>query len=120
MTDFRFFNVNPTKAITNDCVCRAISGATNQDYYSVEKQLIQNSQDNNCDPLTLDCYQNLLENVYNFKRYNGNGLKVGDIAKLYNKAIVRIQGHLTFCENGKINDIWDCSNEIVDVFWVVE
>lgn len=118
-TDFKYFNVNPNNRVINDCVCRAISGATNQDYYSVEKQLLDNSYENNCDTLCVDCYEHLLEDVYNLKRHNANGLTVGEIASLYNKAIIRIHGHLTFCENGKVNDIWDCSNEIADIFWVI-
>ena len=32
--------------------------------------------------------------------------------------IIRIKGHLTCSIFGKIPDIWDCSNEIVDCFWV--
>ena len=34
--------------------------------------------------------------------------------------IIRISGHLTCAKSGTIYDIWDCTNEIVDVYWIVE
>ena len=34
--------------------------------------------------------------------------------------IVRIEGHLTMCRMGICYDIWDCTGEIADVFWIVE
>ena len=35
------------------------------------------------------------------------------------KLIIRVDGHLTYSIFGEVLDIWDCSDEIVDCYWVV-
>lgn len=44
-----------------------------------------------------------------------------DIAEKYknNKVIIRIESHLTSSLYGVVNDIWDCTQEEVDVYWIV-
>ena len=57
-----------------------------------------------------------------YKIYNGRGATVEEIAEHYpnSKLLLRLDGHLTCCINGNCYDIWDCTNESVDVYWVVE
>lgn len=31
--------------------------------------------------------------------------------------LLRLYGHLTVCDDGVIEDTWDCTNEIVDMAW---
>ena len=47
---------------------------------------------------------------------------IGLIAEEYkrNVIIVRIDGHLTSCVYGTCVDIWDCTGEKVDCFWIVQ
>ena len=35
------------------------------------------------------------------------------------KLIIRVEGHLTCSLYGVVTDIWDCSEELVDRYWVV-
>lgn len=35
------------------------------------------------------------------------------------KLIIRVDGHLTCSMYGVVTDIWDCSEEMVDRYWVV-
>jgi hypothetical protein len=38
----------------------------------------------------------------------------------YGTYIIRVDGHLTHCKDGICYDIFDCTNEIVDLVWLVE
>ena len=53
---------------------------------------------------------------------NGEGKAVSEIAEQHpdDILIVRIQGHLTCVIKGVLFDIWDCTDEICDRYWIVE
>lgn len=118
---YTYYNKNPLKNIENDCVCRAISTALDRDYYEIEDLLYQNSNKCDCNMLTKSCYRQLLERHFGLKVHNGKGRTVEEIAYSYpnNNVIMRVYGHLTCSIKGEVIDIFDCSNEIVDEFWVV-
>lgn len=122
MTNYKFYNANPLGNIEQDCVCRAISKATELPYREIEKKLYLISEVFECDELCVCCYQHLLEKVFGLTQRNANGMSVGKIAKDFkrNRVIIRINGHLTCSIYGTVYDIWDCTDEIADVFWVVE
>jgi hypothetical protein len=46
---------------------------------------------------------------------------VREIAERYprRKVIIRVDGHLTCSMYGVVTDIWDCSEELVDRYWVI-
>lgn len=116
-----YYNQNPQKDVKLDCVARAISLALNINYYDVIYILYNNGYNNCCDGLTVDCYANVLENVFGFKCYNANGKKVREISEDFKDDIVliRIPNHLTCSILGNVYDIWNCTNEVADRFWVV-
>lgn len=117
---YRYLNVNPKGEIKGDCVVRAISFALNIDYYDVVDMLIHNSNYFNCNLLVRDCYSKILTIDFNLPEYSGNGMSVKQLAYEFNDKIliIRTEGHLTCSKYGIIYDIWDCSDEIVDCFWV--
>lgn len=95
----------------------------NQDYYDIEDQFYKNSQKYDCEPLTKSCYRNLLENYFGLSASRGYGRTVQQVANTFpnNRVIMRLHGHLTVSDfGGVIKDIFDCSHEIVDEFWVVK
>lgn len=118
---FSYLNVNPHGDIKGDCVVRAISFALDLDYYDVVDMLIRNSNYFNCNLLVRDCYSKILTIDFNLPEYDGQGLSVEQLASEFrdNILIMRTEGHLTCSKYGIIYDIWDCSDEIVDKFWVV-
>ena len=122
MLDYKFYNANPLSKIEEDCVCRAICKATKKSYYSIKRKLKLIGELFECDALCVCCYHHLLEQVFGLKPKYANGQTVGKIAKDFkdNILIIRIQGHLTMSEFGTVYDIWDCTQEKVDVFWIVE
>jgi len=117
-----YYNRRPDGKHLQDCVCRAISTATGLNYQAVEKLLNITSEMYGCEKLCVNCYHNLLEALLSYPCIVcKNNETVEDIAKKYpsNKIIIRVQGHLTCSVDGAILDIWDCSNEIVDCYWIV-
>jgi hypothetical protein len=121
MIDYRFYNANPLGNIEQDCVCRAISKATDIPYEIVEIKLEAIGELFECEELCVCCYHHLLEKVFGLKQKFANGKTVKEIAKEFDdcKVIIRIDGHLTCSLYGIVYDIWDCTDEIADVFWIV-
>lgn len=120
---YKYYNRNPKRIHLQDCVCRAISTATGLCYEAVNNLLELTACEYDCDKLCVCCYHNLLENILCYTRQECDFNKtVSDIAMLYprNKVIIRVNGHLTSSINGTILDIWDCSDELVDCFWVIQ
>lgn len=119
---FRYYNANPENLKIGDCVVRAISNAIEKPYTDVLFELCSISNYFNCDMLVKDCYNILLNDYYGFKCFHGMMRTVEEVANdfLDKTLIIRIENHLTMSRNGIIEDIWDCSNEIVDCFWIVE
>lgn len=119
---FKYYNINPRGETENDCVNRAISLALNCDYAFIYYLLYDNSIEGECDMLVKGCYRHILEDYFYLKPRSARGKTVAEIGRMYpyNNVIVRIDGHLTAVINGVVNDIWDCSNEIADEYWVVK
>lgn len=117
---YKYYNRNPEKEKLPDCVCRAISLATQCPYYLVWDLLKKNGLDRGCDAINLSCYAKLLDDI-GFKKIDAKGRKVGELACTFpnSRLIIRIEGHLTCCINGVCYDIWDCTKEIADCYWVV-
>lgn len=119
---YKYYNHNPNNFKLKDCVCRAISTATGLCYEAVDNLLEMTAREFECDKLCVCCYSNLLEDVLCYSRTNCNFKKtVEEIAAEHpkNRLIIRVDAHLTTSINGNILDIWDCSDELVDCFWVV-
>jgi hypothetical protein len=104
-------------------VCRAISTATGLSYITVDKLLELTSKGFGCDKLCVCCYHNLLDDILGYTRISCEFEKsVSEVAAEYpnNKLIIRVNEHLTCSIYGCILDIWDCSDERVECFWIVQ
>lgn len=120
---FVYYNARPDGEREEDCVCRAITLATGLRYNTIEKLLDMTAACYGCDALFVDCYAQLLEDVFGFRGVPCfHAETVADIARAYpnNKVLIRINGHLTVSISSFIFDTWDCSDELVDRYWVVE
>lgn len=122
LEDYIYYNRNPNKDIDIDCVVRAISLALNLDYYKVEDMLFNVGYCFECEELEVQCYSYLLERVLDFKVYDAENKTVSQIAEEYpdSTLLIRIEGHLTCAIDGIVYDIWDCTNEIADRYWIIE
>ena len=119
---FKYYNQNPNGYHIPDCVIRAISTALDIDYYDVVKMLKSNSEIYNCDTLCVCCYEKLLDLDFRLPHYYGDGRTANEIAEDYPRSILllRMDGHLSTSVDGQILDIWDCGNEIITDYWVVD
>lgn len=119
-SNYRYLNLQPLGMHDEDCVCRAISLAVNEDYYKVDNQLKLVAQLLECDELCVCCYKFLIEKVYGLIPSNEfKGMAISDFLNVHPEGIyiIRINGHLTCAIDGVIFDIWDCSEEIIDMIW---
>lgn len=122
MSRYVYYNVNPEGETLPDCVTRAISLATNIPYYEVEDLLSFVGDYYCCEELCMSCYSHLLENILGFPIFEANGMKVKELADMYPNDIllIRIDSHLTCSICGIIMDIWDCTEECADKYWVIK
>lgn len=122
MTRHKFYNRNPLGKREKDCVCRAISLGVNRDYYDILDKLYNIADLFDCEALCVDCYKHLLDKVFNLQRiecYHGCPIYEFLDEHSYGIYIIRIEGHLTCAIDGCIYDLWDCSDEIIDIVWEV-
>lgn len=117
---FKYYNNNPMKQKLPDCVCRAISLALRLPYNYIMDKLRENGVCYDCDDLTVDCYTNLIRDL-GYESSDAGNLSVEELCSAYpdDILIIRISGHLTCAINGILHDIWDCSNEIADLYWII-
>lgn len=118
-----YYNRNPNSFVLKDCVCRAISTATGLKYEAVNNLLDLTAYENDCDKLCVCCYDNLLTGTLCYRKINCYFEQtVSEIASDYpkNKLIIRVKGHLTCSIFGTILDIWNCRDELVDCYWIIE
>lgn len=123
MSRYKYYNRNPKRLHLQDCVCRAISTATGLCYEAVNNLLELTSNEYNCEKLCICCYHNLLDDVLCYHREDCDfKYTVEEIVSKYprNKLLLRIDAHLTSAINGTILDIWDCSDELVDCYWIIQ
>ena len=118
---FIYYNHNPNGYHIPDCVIRAISTALGITYFEAIKKLKVNSDLYNCDELCVCCYEKLLDYDFNLPHYKSNGETAATIAEDFPDDILllRMDGHLSCSMFGDIVDIWDCSDEIITDFWIV-
>lgn len=122
MSRFKFVNVNPLDSIEEDCVCRAITNAIGEDYYTVKRRLYLVAELFDCDMLCVNCYKFLLDEVYKLDRLDEfSGMTINEVLEHLQKGtfLIRVDGHLTIIRNGVIEDIWDCGEEEVRVIWCI-
>lgn len=118
---FYYYNRNPWQADEEDCVCRAISAALDISYVAVDRLLDLTAYAYGCEKLCVCCYHHLLEDVFAMEPADGRGLTVGEIAEEHpgRKLLIRCDGHLTCSMYGVVIDTWDCTDEVVDCYWIV-
>jgi hypothetical protein len=119
---YRYYNQNPNGYHIPDCVIRAISLAMGISYYEVISLLHLNAERYNCDELCVCCYEKLLDFDFDLPHYYGNGNTAQEVALDFpeNILLLRMSGHLSCSIRGEIWDIWNCSDEIITDFWIVD
>ena len=109
MADYVYLNVNPDQLTVSDCVTRAITLTTGLPYSKVRKMLFHTAKLLGCEKLCVMCYKFLIEDVLKCRRVNCDGMYPNNFAELHRDGtyLLRMNGHINCCIDGKIYDIFD-------------
>lgn len=135
---FRYHNVNPKGKITTDCVYRAISNAMDIPYAQVAREMTELQIETGWDTAEqrlIDKYITskgwkkhsqpyTYDDLDNKKKYTGKQF-VEYLSRLNSQMFSRVimnigSEHLSCIVDGKIEDIWNCSNNCVGVWWTAQ
>lgn len=119
---YKYYNANPQDYHIPDCVIRAITLAMDMKYYDVVALLQVNADFFECDCLNKLCYEKLLDNDFNLPHYVSENKTAEEVANDFpnNVLLLRMNGHLSCSICGVIFDIFDCSQDYITDFWIVE
>lgn len=122
MAKYIYYNVNPRGEEIGDCVIRAISLATNIDYYEIERLLYETGDYYECEELCVCCYSKLLEEYFNFQPIECEGMTANEFANKHpvGTYLIRMDAHLSVVIDSNIYDIWNCGNEKLTIAWRVD
>ena len=125
--NFRYYNNNPNKYKTGDCVVRAISAALDKSWEDVFRDLSEYTLKYK---YFLSCQElygiYLKDNKWRKhkapRKKNGDEYLLGEwLKKFKDEAVVIIDGdHLTYVNNQIVYDIWNCTDNVVGEFWTKE
>lgn len=120
----KYFNPNPLKKETGDCVVRAICKVTGKDWDTVYKRLCNIGLELKEMPSSDECWKKLLTDC-GFK-YTGVKVKKGskrplveDFAKDNKKGtyVLRVANHVVPCVDGYYYDVWDSGECSMYGYW---
>ena len=124
---FHFFNVNPHKRLGGDCVVRAICVFLDISWEQCVREMTELGikkgvllNDKSCINYYLESkgYKKMpMPRKDDNTRYTAKEFcqELADSSKKY---ILSLAGHETVVVNGKVNDIWDCTDSSVGNYWV--
>lgn len=125
--EFIKYNSNPKNKITNDCIIRAITIATNkrwEDVYreltelGIRKGLMINDKKNWKAYLKMLGYEKQkTPKKEDNKRYSIKEF-YEELAETQQIYIVSIRSHLTIIKDKNLYDTWNCSNKCMGNYWV--
>lgn len=118
--NFKYYNNNPLKRYTPDCVIRSTSCATHKSWDEVYDELSDLAQYYGTMFDQKDFVIWYLDN--NYERVPYLPLKVGDVAKEYSNNIIlcTMKGHICCIRYGIIYDTFNPSERIAEEAWIVE
>lgn len=120
----KYYNPNPKKIETGDCVVRAICKATGKDWDTVYQELVEIGFELKVMPNSDTAWKHYLSQhgFIEHKISNKKGTKrptVASFARTHPKGtfILRIANHIVTCVDGYYFDIWDCGDSSLYGFW---
>lgn len=123
---FTYHNVNPKDKVTGDCVVRALAYANDMTWDEVFFELCSIGINKKLMPNNEKVYEQFLKDKGWRKQkqpadYDGTKYRAfnfcNEFARPENRYIISMRRHLTVIANRKVVDIWDCSKEVVGVYW---
>ena len=122
---FHYYNCNPQKRFTDDCVIRAITSSTGDSWEKTMTCLAEYSIKTGYMLNTPKCYGKYLEDCGYVKQKqpvhkDGKKVRFKEFVQKYDgHAICHCgKGHVTYVADNSTWDIWDVSDEVVGNYWV--
>lgn len=119
-----YFNPNPLKLKTSDCVIRAICKATNKEWDTIYRELFEIGFELKVTPTNDDAWKEYLNrnDFIQHKVSNKKGVKRPTVASFaaQNKKgtfVLRVANHVVTCVDGYYYDTWDCGNKSLYGYW---
>lgn len=116
---YRYYNANPRKLLTDDCVLRSISVAEGTSWNDCQLKLSVLSREAGKILNDSDFVEDYLDDRY--PRQYCRNMTVGEFARKYPKGhfLVTMNGHITAIIDNVIVDTFDCSNRLIKGCWRV-
>lgn len=120
---WEYYNPNPFKKKTTDCVIRAIAKAKNISWDNAFDLLVNKGKELKETPTSMIVVEDLFKSNKTLPvKYSKNGqkyrLKVNEIT-FKGTLLVRVAHHVVCYSNGKYFDIFDCGDKSLYKAWVV-
>ena len=124
---YRYYNCNPLRRFTDDCVVRAVSSSTGMEWDETMRELAESAIKTGYMLNTPENYGRYLEERGYVKQKqpvhkDGTKVKFHEFVKVFDGHAVAHcgRGHVTYVADNYVWDIWDVSDEIVGNYWVCE
>ena len=125
---YQYFNAHPKNLKVGDCVKRALTIATGEDYMEIQRQLNKIKKEIGAKSYSDNCVwkkfiQDKKWKELSFPAVKGEDRMNGEsFCKKFKNGtyILRMAHHLTVCKGGTIYDTWDCSRKCVYKAWIIE
>lgn len=124
-TVYRYYNCNPQRKLTADCVIRAICSATGETWETTLRDLTEYSIKTGYMLNCPECYGKYLKDKgfvkqKQIKDKSGKLIRFKDFCNKFDGHAVANcgKGHVTYVADGCVWDIWDTSEQTVGNYWV--
>lgn len=117
----KYYNPNPKKVETSDCVVRALCKATGKDWDTVFEELIEIGREHKVMPHSDEAWKMYVEQ-YGFIKHSikvvkgQRRLRVDGFARTLGKKgtfLLNVANHLVTSVDGYYYDTWDCGDKMV-------
>ena len=122
---YHYYNCNPHRKLTDDCVIRAICSSTGESWDDTIKELTEYAIKTGYMLNTPECYSKYLADKGYVKQKqpvhkDGKKVRFKEFVKMFDgHAICHCgQGHVTYVADNSAWDIWDVSDEVVGNYFV--
>ncbi len=124
---YKFFNAHPKGLRVKDCVKRALTVATGEDYMEIQRQLNRLKRELGAEHYNDNVvWKKFISNKgwkeFTFQAVKGQKRMNGEsFCESYPKGtyVLSMAGHLSVCKDGVIYDTWNCSQKCVYKAWLV-
>ena len=122
---YHYYNCNPHRKLTDDCVIRAISSSTGDSWEKTLRDLTECCIKTGYMLNTPECYGEYLKELGYVKQKqpickDGKKMRFKEFVKIFDGHAIANCGknHITYVADNSTWDVWNVSDEVVGNYWV--